>query len=105
MYKSLKQNTIPWINPDIKKLMRSRDFHKKRAKKYNSQIHWDKFKLERNKVNSEMKKAKTVYYQTKFSQLSVVKDMKKTWSLVNTLLGKGRKFSNIAEINFKWKYI
>lgn len=99
IYKSIKQNSIPWINSDIKKLMRSRDFHKKRAKKYNSQIHWDKFKSKRNKVNSEIKKAKIVYYQTKFSELSLAKDMKKTWSLVNTLLGKGGKSSNIAEIN------
>ncbi len=77
IYKSIKHNSVPWINSNIKKLIKSRDYHKKRAKKYNSQVHWVKYKSERNKVNSEMKTDKTVYYQ----------------------LGKGGKLSNIAEIN------
>ena len=46
-----------------------------------------------------MKRAKTVYYQTRIKEFSLAKDMKKTWSLINTLLGKGGKSSNIAEIN------
>ncbi len=46
-----------------------------------------------------MKRAKTVYYQTRIKELSLAKDMKKTWSLINTLLGKGGKSSNIGEIN------
>ena len=99
IYKSVKHNSVPWINSNIKELIRSRDYHKKRAKKYNSQVHWDKYKSERNKVNSEMKRAKTVYYQTRIKELFLAKDMKKTWSLINTLLGKGVKSSNIAEIN------
>ena len=99
IYKSIKHNSVPWINSNIKKLIRSRDYHKKRAKQYNSQVHWDNYKSERNKVNSEMKRAKTVYYQTRIKELSLAKDMKKTWSLINTLLGKGGKSSNIAEIN------
>ncbi|CAB4019670.1 Hypothetical predicted protein, partial [Paramuricea clavata] len=54
-------------------------------------VHWDKYKSERNKVNSEMKRAKTVYYQTRIKEFSLAKgpkDMKKTWSLINTLLDK-----------------
>ncbi len=46
-----------------------------------------------------MKRAKTVYYQTRIKELSLAKDMKTTWSLINTLLGKGGKLSNITEIN------
>ena len=65
--KSLKHNSFSWINSSIKKLIRSRDFHKNGAKKYNSQIHRDKYKLERNAVNLELKKAKTVYYKTKIT--------------------------------------
>ena len=99
IYKSIKHNSVPWINSIIKKLIRSRDYHKKRAKKYNSQVDWDKYKSERNKVNSEMKRAKTVYYQTRIKGFSLAKGIKKTWSLINTLLGRGGKLSNIAEIN------
>ena len=46
-----------------------------------------------------MKRAKTVYYQTKINELSQARDMRKTLSLINTLLCKGGKSSNIAEIN------
>ena len=46
-----------------------------------------------------MKRAKTVYYQTKINELSQARDMKKTWSLINTLLGRDGKSSNIVEIN------
>ena len=45
-----------------------------------------------------MKRAKTVYYQARIKEFSLAKDMKKTWSLINTLLGKGGKSSSIAEI-------
>ena len=75
--KNIKHKSVPWINSDMKKLSRSRDPHKKRAKKYNSQIHWDKYKSERNKVNSKMKRAKTIYYQTKINELFWARDMKK----------------------------
>ena len=77
--KSLKHNSVPWINSCIKKLIKSRDFVKKRAKKYNSRIHWDKYKIERNAVNLELKKARIVCYQTKIKERSCAKDMKKTW--------------------------
>ena len=46
-----------------------------------------------------MKRAKTIDYQTRIKELSLAKDRKKTRSLINTLLGKGGKSSNIAEIN------
>ena len=45
-----------------------------------------------------MKRAKTVYYQARIKEFSLAKDMKKTWSLINTLLGKDGKSSSIAEI-------
>ena len=77
IYKNIKHKSVPWINSDMKKLSRSRDLQKKRAKKYNSQTHWDKYKSERNKVNSEIKRAKTIYYQTKINELFRARDMKK----------------------------
>ena len=36
IYKNIKHNSVRWITSDNKKLLRSRDFHKKRPKKYNS---------------------------------------------------------------------
>jgi hypothetical protein len=45
--------------------MRSRDFHKIKAVRYNSQSHWTKYKELRNKVNAELIKAKRNYFCNK----------------------------------------
>ena len=44
-----------------------------------------------------MRKAKSTYFRTKITQCSYLKDMKKSWSIINSLLGKGGKSSTIAE--------
>ena len=46
----------------IKQLMRSRDYHKKKAIKYNSKIHWDKYKSLRNKANIQLRESKAKFY-------------------------------------------
>ena len=68
----LRGNYIPWISPDIKNLMRVRDTYKKKAVKNNSQIYWEKFKEIRNKVNSELTKAKTAFFCNKFENCETI---------------------------------
>ena len=48
----IRDYSLPWINGNIKELMRTREFHKKKVVKYNSQMHWAMYKDPRNKVNS-----------------------------------------------------
>ncbi len=62
MYIRIRANSLPWITQKIKELMMSRDFHKKRAVKYNSQIHWNKYRDIRNKLHQEMRSAKKTYF-------------------------------------------
>ena len=62
----IRGNSLPWITPNIKNLMKARDFHKKKAVEFNSQLHWAKYKDTRNKVNSESYKAKKRYFCDKF---------------------------------------
>ena len=57
-HKRLKYNPIPWITPIIKQLIRARDYHKKKAVKCNSSIHWSKYKALRNKVNIQLRRSK-----------------------------------------------
>ncbi len=80
--------------------MRARDFHKKKAVKFNSQSHWSKYKDTRNKVNSELYKAKKRYYCDKFEVCAQTKDPKQSWHHItcNHLLGKNYKSSNIREL-------
>jgi hypothetical protein len=42
--------------------MRERDDHKRKAIKFNSAIHWEKYKSMRNKVNTGMRKTKADFY-------------------------------------------
>ena len=68
--------------------MRNRDYHKKYAIKHVSRLHWEKFQLLRNKVNIEIRNAKSKYFHDKIADCSVMNDPKKTWRLTNSLLGK-----------------
>ena len=94
----LKAKSVPWITPAIKQLMRNRDYHKKKAIRYNSSIHWDKYKSIRNRVNNQMRKSKTDFYHKEIGNCAKLKDLKKTWSLINSLTGKNNKSTSITEI-------
>ena len=87
-HKRVKGNSVPWITPAIKCMMRNRDYHKKYAIKHSSQPHWESFQFLRNKVNVEMRNAKSKYFHDKITDCSVMNDPKKTWKLINSLLGR-----------------
>ena len=61
-YQRTRRNSVPWITPRIKDLMRNRDYHKKRAIKHASQTHWESFKKLRNEVNIQMRNAKSKFF-------------------------------------------
>ena len=97
-HKRVKGNSVPWITPEIKCMMRNRDYHKKYAIKHSSQPHWESFQFLRNKVNVEMRNAKSKYFHDKITDCSVMNDPKKTWKLINSLLGKNNKSNNVNEL-------
>ena len=78
--------------------MRSRDFHKKRAVKYNSQIHWSKYRDIRSKLHQEMRSAKKTYFCEKIKTCAQARDQGKSWFLINNLLGKNTQKNNITEL-------
>ena len=45
-----------------------RDLNKAMFKKFNSEVHWEKFKTIRNEINVEIEKLKADYYSTKISE-------------------------------------
>ena len=91
-------NSLPWISSNIKGIMRSRDFHKIKAVRYNSQTHWTKYKELRNKVNAELIKAKTNYFCNKIEDCAQSKDIKQSWNLINHLMGKNMKSNTISQL-------
>lgn len=96
--KYIKTKRIPWINASIKLLMRERDFHKMMFKKFNSETHWEKYRSIRNKISAEIKNLKADYFTTKISECLQHRNVKKSWSLINNLLGKNAKSTIINEI-------
>ena len=96
---------MPWINPQIKQLMRKRDYHKKQAIKHDSETQWALYKAVRNKVNIDMRKAKSKYFCDRIETCSQVKDSKNGWAWINTLLGRKRKNANINELIINDKVI
>ena len=58
-HKGVKGISVPWITPGIKCMMRNRDYHNEYAIKHDSRLHWEKFQLLRNKVNIEIRNAKS----------------------------------------------
>ncbi len=93
-----RRNSLPWITSITENLIRARDFHKKKAVKFDSQLHWAKYKDTRNKVNSELCKAKKCYFCDKFEICAQTKDPKQSWHRINHLLDKNYKSGNIPQL-------
>ena len=95
----LKSNPImAWLTPEIKKLMQVRDWHKKHAIKHNSSAHWELYKKLRNKVNTELRSQKSNYFIGKIKERPQSNDVKGSWSLINSLLGRNKKMTNVTEL-------
>ena len=78
--------------------MRLRDYYKKQAVKHSSQTQWEMDRKTRNNVNSEIRLAKKKCFCDKINECAQINDPRKSWSLINDLLGKKRKSNNITEL-------
>ena len=79
--------------------MQLRDYYKKQAVKHSSQTQWELFRKTRNNVNSEIRLAKKKYFCDKINECAQINNPRKSWSLINDLLGKKRKSNNITELH------
>ena len=60
--RKVRNNYAPWLTPEIKRLMFERDKLKRAAIINNSDSHWTEYKIARNEVNANIRRAKTNYY-------------------------------------------
>ena len=88
-HNEVSEKYCPWINEDLKKLMRSRDKLKKAANKTKSEILMNSYKHVRNQVNSL-----NVQFSNKI--ISQEGNMKETWRTLNQILNKRSKSTNIV---------
>lgn len=92
----VRNKPSPWLSPSIRKLMYNRDYLKKQAIKHGSNILFEAYKVARNKVNVEIKKAKKNYVSAEVSNDKM--DTRRSWRAINLLLGRKSKITGIAEI-------
>ena len=92
-----KNNKKPWITLELKRLIRHKNklylvFHK-RPTLFNE----IRYKSLKRTVRCALRRAEKEYYNT---QLEANRNnMKKTWEILNGLMGRGRKKSQVTEIN------
>ena len=70
--------------------MRSRDFHKMKAKKCHSRVHWDKIQVGEKKSQFRNEEVQNCPLLNKIRDVSLAKRMKKNMDLINNLMSKGR---------------
>ena len=85
----------PWIDRDLRDLVRTRDKLKKSAVKSKSAPLFDSYRHVRNKVNALNTQQKE-YYNNKISACKG--NMKESWKTINELLNKRSKSSNIDSL-------
>ena len=92
----------PWMNNEIRKQIRKRRRIHKTAKRVNTMEQWQKFKLQRNKVTSLIRKCKQDYYSRVADNLnSDHRKSTKTWWNLCKYLYTGKTNQNvIPPINF-----
>ena len=76
--------------------MRKRDFLKNQAVKQNSHQAWNDYKKARNEVNASIREAKVTFFNDSIKKHSG--NLKETWNVINSSLGRKPKMTVINEL-------
>ena len=93
----VRNNYVPWISEDTKKMQDARDDLKKEATEENCTEKYDAYKRLRNKITKTLEKDESEYYKTKFYQENP--SVSAVWRNVNDYLNTSkRSFSNTPNL-------
>ena len=81
--KKVRGLSCPWRTPEILKLIRTRDYHLRKAKRSGNDNDWHLYRQHRNKVNASIKKSKASYNKTLLEENA--KNPKQFWTLIKKL--------------------
>ena len=81
--------------------MRKRDFLKKQAVKQNSHQMWNDYKKERNDVDASIREGRTNFFNESIKKHSG--NLKETWKVINSSLGRNSKVIVINELVYEGK--
>ena len=93
----------PWVNADVRALIKSRDKLKLAACKNKSKLLMSSYRQLRNKVNSLKTKLNRQYFATRVSKFKG--NMKESWKSINLLSNKRSKSTNIDLLRDQYKII
>ena len=94
--KRVRAESLPWLTCEIRKLMRKRDFHHKRAQKQKSTEEWVKYKELRNKTTRFIRNAKQDYYSNSIEKNK--KNSSKLWKTLKSVIATKSKTSTIESL-------
>ena len=80
---------VPWMNTELRKAMRDRDYNHRRAVKTKRVENWNEYKKLKSFVKCEMKQRKAEYYKELIEQNKAKPD--KLWKCINEATGRNNK--------------
>jgi len=97
---TIKTRDTPWMNSHIHRLIRRRNRQHKKAKRRNLENDWAKFRCLRNKVTSEVRKAKKEHNTKLDDQLTNTNNSKIWWRLVKHYLKNKGGQNTFPSVNY-----
>ena len=91
--RKVRNNYAPHINSELRRKMFLRDYYKKKHRFTRSENDWQQYKKLRNAVDIENAKTKTDYFTQKLVEAN--NDIKETWKILNSALGKRSKTTTV----------
>ena len=92
----IKGNRIPYVNSDVKRMIRQRDYLRAKANKTRSNILRQAYCHLRNKVNYTLKELRKNYYTSKIEENK--DNLKKSWQVMREAMGQGGKISSVDKV-------
>ena len=100
---TIRPNDIPWLNNNIRKLMRKRNKLHKKAKIVNNEQSWKRFREIRNEVTKQLREAKTNYENNLIVKLNSNTTNVKTWFKLAKQLSNKKQSQTIPTLSHNGK--
>ena len=81
-----KNQDDDWIDSELRNLMQSRNYYRKKHRKTRAQQGWHKYKAIRNEVNQRLRVAKSEHFRSVCKNIS--HQPRSTWKELNSALGR-----------------
>ena len=89
--------TLPWLTSDIRDMMRTRDYHHKRAQKTKDPLDWSVYRDLRNKTTKLIRDSKRDYYSDVIDTNK--KDSGKLWKTLKSAISNTKKSKGVGSLD------